>query len=242
MTQYRGATAMGLPPSWRAYLADEFEQPYMRQLMSFLTCEEQSGKQIFPRNSDIFSAFDSTPLERVKVVVLGQDPYHGAGQAHGLAFSVKAGVKVPPSLRNIYKELNTELGLPIPDHGQLTAWAQRGVLLLNSVLTVQSAQAGSHQGRGWERFTDKVIQVINDRREGIVFLLWGSYAQRKGMMIDRQRHCVLEAAHPSPLSAYRGFFGCGHFAATNDYLISQKRTPIDWSVSDIKHDVLIDER
>lgn len=217
-----------LEPSWRLPLGAEFEQPYMQELRAFLLAEKQSGKRIFPVGKEFFNAFSHTPLGKVKVVILGQDPYHGEGQAHGLCFSVKPGVAVPPSLQNIYKELQAELGLPIPAHGDLTTWADQGVLLLNSVLSVECARAASHQGRGWEKFTDRVIEVINEQCEGVVFLLWGSYAQRKGAIIDGQRHCVLKAPHPSPLSAYRGFFGCGHFVAANRYLQGRGETPIDW--------------
>ncbi|NCF18243.1 MAG: uracil-DNA glycosylase [Haliea sp.] len=219
-----------LEPSWLARLSSEFEQDYMLQLRAFLQAEKRAGKRIFPAGSEIFNAFAHTPLDRVKVVILGQDPYHGEGQAHGLCFSVRPGVAVPPSLQNIYKELNAELGLPVPGHGHLTAWADRGVLLLNSVLSVECARAASHQGRGWEIFTDRVIDVINREREGVVFMLWGSYAQRKGAIIDGQRHCVLKAPHPSPLSAHRGFFGCGHFRAANEYLQSRGENPVDWSL------------
>ena len=224
--------AVALEPSWLAQLADEFEQPYMQQLRTFLKAQKAAGKRIFPPCSELFSAFSHTPLEAVKVVILGQDPYHGEGQAHGLCFSVRPGVKVPPSLQNIYKEINADLGLPIPAHGYLTPWADQGVLLLNSVLSVECAMAASHQGKGWETFTDRVIEVINSRREGVVFMLWGSYAQRKGAIIDDKRHCVLKAPHPSPLSAHRGFFGCGHFSAANQYLKDRGETPIDWSLPD----------
>jgi len=215
---------------WQAALGGELSEPYMRRLREFLLSEKRAGKRIFPRGGDFFNAFSHTPLARVKVVILGQDPYHGEGQAHGLSFSVKPGVAIPPSLMNIYKELHSELGLPIPTHGDLTAWADRGVLLLNSVLSVECARAGSHRGRGWEQFTDRVIEVINAQREGVVFMLWGSYAQRKGAIIDARRHCVLKAPHPSPLSAHRGFFGCGHFAAANHYLMSRGESPIDWQL------------
>ncbi|MFV0477246.1 MAG: uracil-DNA glycosylase [Parahaliea sp.] len=216
--------------SWLVPLRSEFEADYMQQLGTFLRQQLKQGKRIFPAGNEIFAAFEHTPLSEVKVVILGQDPYHGEGQAHGLCFSVKPGVAVPPSLQNIYKEIHTELGLPIPDHGYLGSWADQGVLLLNSVLSVECGQAASHQGRGWERFTDRVIDVINRQCEGVVFLLWGAYAQRKGAIIDRQRHCVLKAPHPSPLSAHRGFFGCGHFTAANDYLQSRGQNPIDWRV------------
>lgn len=226
MTEQEGQ----LESSWLAQLDTEFEQPYMQQLRSFLRAEKAAGKRIFPPGREFFEAFAHTPLDQVKVVILGQDPYHGEGQAHGLCFSVLPGVKVPPSLQNIYKEINAELGLPIPGHGHLTAWADQGVLLLNSVLSVECAQAASHQGKGWERFTDKVIEVINIQRSGVVFMLWGSYAQRKGAIIDTERHCVLKAPHPSPLSAHRGFFGCGHFSAANTYLEARGDAPIDWSL------------
>ncbi len=219
-----------LEASWLARLAPEFELDYMRQLRAFLQAEKRAGKKIFPPGNEFFNAFAHTPLDRVKVVILGQDPYHGEGQAHGLCFSVRQGVAVPPSLQNIYREIHTELGLPVPSHGDLTAWADRGVLLLNSVLSVECAQAASHRGRGWEQFTDRVIEVIDREREGVVFMLWGSYAQRKGAIIDGSRHCVLKAPHPSPLSAHRGFFGCGHFRAANDYLQQRGEAPIDWSL------------
>ena len=222
------ARSIDLEPSWRIPLAAEFEQSYMEELRDFLLAEKQAGKRIFPNGSDFFSAFRHTPLNRVKVVILGQDPYHGEGQAHGLCFSVQPGVAVPPSLQNIYKELHAELGLPVPAHGNLTSWADQGVLLLNSVLSVECGRAASHQGKGWETFTDRVIQVINEQREGVVFMLWGSYAQRKGAIIDGSRHCILKAPHPSPLSAYRGFFGCGHFVAANRYLQDRGESPIDW--------------
>ena len=222
-----------LEPGWLARLAPEFEQVYMRDLRSFLQAEKQAGKRIFPSGDEFFSAFSHTPLDKVKVVILGQDPYHGEGQAHGLCFSVQPGVAVPPSLKNIYKEIQAELGLPIPSHGHLTAWADQGVLLLNSVLSVESARAASHQGKGWETFTDRVIEVVNQECEGVVFLLWGSYAQRKGALIDGDRHCVLKAPHPSPLSAHRGFFGCGHFLTANEYLQSRGEAPIDWSLPEL---------
>ena len=221
-----------LEPSWLARLAPEFQQSYMRDLRAFLQVEKQAGKRIFPEGDEFFNAFAHTPLDKVKVVILGQDPYHGEGQAHGLCFSVKPGVAVPPSLKNIYKEIHAELGLPIPSHGHLTAWAEQGVLLLNSVLSVECARAASHQGKGWETFTDRVIDLVNREREGVVFMLWGNYAQRKGALIDSQRHCVLKAPHPSPLSAHRGFFGCGHFLAANNYLQGRGETPIDWSLPD----------
>ena len=225
-----GDRSVRLEPSWLAHLAAEFEQPYMAELRAFLQAEKRAGKRVFPPGNEIFNAFEHTPFDRVKVVILGQDPYHGVGQAHGLCFSVRPGVQVPPSLQNIFKEIHEELGVPAPQHGHLTAWADRGVLLLNSVLSVECARAASHQGRGWETFTDRVIDVINREREGVVFMLWGSYAQRKGSIIDARRHCVLKAPHPSPLSAHRGFFGCGHFRAANDYLLARGEDAIDWSL------------
>lgn len=219
---------IALEPSWLAHLRGEFDQNYMRELRAFLVAEKGRGKRIFPRGDEFFGAFEHTPLDRVKVVILGQDPYHGEGQAHGLCFSVRPGVAIPPSLQNIYREIHDELGLAVPSHGHLTSWADQGVLLLNSVLSVESGAAGSHRDRGWERFTDRVIDVINREREGVVFMLWGSYAQRKGGIIDAQRHCVLKAPHPSPLSAHRGFFGCGHFVDANRYLEGRGETPVDW--------------
>lgn len=221
-----------LESSWLEPLAAEFDQPYMRHLRDFLRTEKQAAKRIFPHGNEFFNAFTHTPLNEVKVVILGQDPYHGEGQAHGLCFSVRPGVAVPPSLQNIYKELHAELGVPIPGHGHLTAWAEQGVLLLNSVLSVECGRAASHRGKGWETFTDRVIEVVNEKREGVVFMLWGGYAQRKGAIIDSQRHCVLKAPHPSPLSAHRGFFGCGHFVAANQYLEGRGATPIDWHLPD----------
>lgn len=217
-----------LPQSWLQYLAQEFEQDYMSNLRAFLAAEKAQRKIIYPPGQRIFAAFEHTPFDRVKVVILGQDPYHGPQQAHGLSFSVPEGVKPPPSLMNIYKELHSDIGMPIPSHGCLEKWAGQGVLLLNSVLTVEQSLAASHQGKGWEQFTDKVIQLLNERREHIVFMLWGAYAQRKGQMIDRSRHCVLEAPHPSPLSAHRGFLGCRHFSQANAYLEKHGIAPVDW--------------
>lgn len=222
--------AICLPESWKKHLAVEFEQDYMQQLRAFLQAEKAHNKIIYPPSSQIFSAFELLDFEQVKVVILGQDPYHGQGQSHGLCFSVPKGVKPPPSLINIYKELAADLGLPIASDGCLTHWAQQGVLLLNSVLTVEHSLAASHQGKGWERFTDAVIQQLSDQREHIVFMLWGAYAQRKGQIIDRHKHCVLEAPHPSPLSAHRGFLGCKHFSQANDYLQRHGISPIDWQV------------
>ena len=224
------AGAIQLEASWLAALESEFQQPYMQQLRHFLQAQKDQGATVFPRGGEIFNAFAHTPLDQVKVVILGQDPYHGPGQAHGLCFSVRPGVAIPPSLRNIYKEIERDLGIPPPDHGNLVHWADQGVLLLNSVLTVNAGQAGSHQGKGWETFTDRVVEVVNREREGVVFLLWGSYAQRKGAVIDRERHCVLTAPHPSPLSAHRGFLGCGHFSAANAWLAQRGQAPIDWSL------------
>lgn len=219
-----------LHPSWLHYLRGEFSQPYMQKLGDFLRYQKQQGKIIFPKGERIFAAFDHTPFEQVKVVILGQDPYHGPGQAHGLCFSVPEGIKIPPSLVNIYKELHDDVGMTIPDHGNLEKWAEQGVLLLNSVLTVEQGMAASHQGKGWETFTDQVIRYLNDHRDHLVFMLWGSYAQRKGQMIDRSRHLVLQAPHPSPLSAHRGFFGCRHFSQANVYLQQHGQQPIDWQV------------
>ena len=201
----------------------------MRQLRAFLVEQARAGKQIFPPAAKIFSALDATPFEQVQVVILGQDPYHGPGQAHGLRFSVLPGVPVPPSLQNIYAEIQRNLDLPAPDHGCLTPWAQRGVLLLNSVLTVEMGKAGSHQKKGWEGFTDEIVAQLNSDREGLVFMLWGAYAQAKASRVDPRRHLLLRAPHPSPLSAHRGFIGCGHFSRANDYL-ARRGGGIDWSL------------
>ncbi len=216
--------------SWQRRIGEQLEMPYMQQLRAFLAAEKQAGKQIYPPGPQIFNALNTTPFESVKVVMLGQDPYHGPGQAHGLCFSVQPGVKVPPSLVNIYKELHSDLGVGIPQHGCLTSWAEQGVLLLNAVLTVEQANAGAHQGKGWEQFTDRIIQVLNEQRQGLVFMLWGSYAQKKGQFVDRSKHLVLQAPHPSPLSAHRGFLGCKHFSQANHYLQSQNLKAIDWRV------------
>ncbi len=216
--------------SWRDALAGEFDKPYMRELQQFLASEKAQGKQIYPDDCHWFSALEITPLEDVKVVILGQDPYHQPGQAHGLCFSVMPDIKVPPSLVNIYKELYSDLNIEPADHGFLGSWAKQGVLLLNSVLTVEQGAAGAHQGKGWELFTDKIIRTVNERCENVVFLLWGGYAQKKGKSIDRERHCVLEAPHPSPLSSYRGFFGCQHFSKANHYLEINQRQPIRWTL------------
>ena len=219
-----------LHPSWLAHLAPEFEQPYMRQLKLFLLEEKRQGKVVFPPSACLFNAFNAAPLEQVKVVVLGQDPYHGPGQAHGLCFSVQPGVAVPPSLQNIYKELARDLHINIPTHGCLQAWAQQGVLLLNSCLTVEQGRAAAHQGQGWERFTDRAIGIVNEQCSAVVFLLWGNHAHKKANMIDPQRHLILTAPHPSPLSAYRGFIGCGHFSKANSYLKSHGLKPIEWQL------------
>ena len=220
-----------LEPSWKARVGDWFGREDMRALAAFLRQRKAAGATIYPPGGEIFAAFEATPFDAVKLVILGQDPYHGAGQAHGLCFSVRPGVPVPPSLLNIYKELERDTGFIRPDHGCLLPWARRGVLLLNSVLTVEDGKPGSHQGRGWEGFTDHVVDVLNREREQLVFLLWGSYAQKKGAVIDGRRHRVLKAPHPSPLSAHRGFLGCGHFSAANQYLARCGKTPIDWSLS-----------
>lgn len=219
-----------LETSWLEHLQIEFEQGYMQQLSEFLRQEKATGQIVYPTGNAIFSALNTTPLNNVKVVILGQDPYHGAGQAHGLSFSVPKRIKIPPSLRNIYQEIHNDLGINPPNNGYLLNWAQQGVLLLNSVLTVRDSQAASHQGKGWETFTDKVIGIINQHTENVVFLLWGSYAQKKGQVIDRQRHLVLNAPHPSPLSAHRGFLGCRHFSQANHYLQQHNKTIIDWSI------------
>ena len=216
--------------SWKAVLADEFTQPYFTSLKQFLVDERAAGRTFYPPGSNIFRAFALTPFEAVRVVIVGQDPYHGAGQAHGLSFSVPEGVAQPPSLVNIMKEIETDVGIPRSTGGTLEHWAQQGVLLLNATLTVGAGVAGSHQGKGWEQFTDAVIRELNARREGLVFLLWGRYAQKKGASIDRERHHVLTAAHPSPFSAASGFFGCRHFSQTNAILRQQRQELIDWSV------------
>ena len=220
-----------LDDSWKQYLLPEFELDYMRELRGFLRAEKAAGKTIFPEGKNIFNALNATAFDKVKVVILGQDPYHGPGQAHGLCFSVQDGIAIPPSLRNIYKELAQDIGITPATSGNLQAWAEQGVLLLNAVLTVESGLAASHQKKGWERFTDSIVSLLNDKRDNLVFLLWGSYAQRKGEMIDRSRHLVLESVHPSPLSASRGFFGNHHFSKTNAYLIEHHKTPIDWRVT-----------
>ena len=202
----------------------------MQELRSYLQTRKEHQAIIYPPGAQIFNALNSTPFDKVRVVILGQDPYHGPGQAHGLCFSVQPGVRVPPSLANIYREIEADLGIPIPGHGCLQSWASQGVLLLNSVLTVERGQAASHQGKGWETFTDSVVQLLSDKRQGLVFMLWGTYAMKKGEVIDRRKHLVLKAPHPSPLSAHRGFLGCRHFSAANEYLQQNQQLPIDWSV------------
>ena len=222
-----------LEESWRRALAGEFEQPYMRDLRAFLVAERAAGKRIYPRASNWFRALDLTPLDKVRVVILGQDPYHGQGQAHGLCFSVQPGVKIPPSLVNIYKELKGDLGLEPPRHGFLESWAGQGVLLLNSVLTVEDGKAASHAGRGWERFTDAVVRRVAERPEPTVFMLWGSHAQRKAAFVDGSRHLVLKSVHPSPLSAHGGFFGSRHFSRANAFLESAGIGAVDWRLPEL---------
>lgn len=216
-----------IAPDWKELLREEFEKPYFVQLTDFVR-EEYATRRIYPRGSNIFRAFDKCPLDKLKVVIIGQDPYHGPNQAHGLCFSVADGVPHPPSLQNIFKEVSSDIGTPIPVSGNLDRWAEQGVLLLNAVLTVREHEAASHAGRGWEQFTDAVVRAINAHKEGIVYLLWGSYAQKKGAIADPARNCILKAVHPSPLSVYRGFFGCRHFSRANEYLVAQGKTPIQW--------------
>ena len=218
-----------LEPSWKSHVGDYLQRDDMQALAGFLRERKARGARIYPPGPQIFAALDATPFDAAKVVILGQDPYHGAGQAHGLCFSVQPGVPVPPSLDNIFKELQRDLGVARPDHGCLLPWARQGVLLLNAVLTVEDGRAGAHAGKGWEGFTDHIVETLNREREGLVFLLWGSYAQAKGKVIDPQRHRVLKAPHPSPLSAHRGYIGCGHFSAANQYLSRRGQAPIDWA-------------
>jgi uracil-DNA glycosylase len=222
------AHAIKLEPSWKEHVGAYLERPEMQRLSEFLRAELRAGKTIYPAPKNIFAALDATPFDAVKVVILGQDPYHGPGQAHGLCFSVLPGVPPPPSLENIFKEIERDLHIPRPDHGCLIPWARQGVLLLNSVLTVERGLAGSHQGKGWEGFTDACVDALNHGRENLVFLLWGSYAQAKGKLIDTRRHLVLKAPHPSPLSAHRGFIGCGHFSKVNAWLRERELGEIDW--------------
>jgi uracil-DNA glycosylase len=219
-----------LEPGWKSRVGEYLRRDDMRSLRAFLRERMAKGARVFPPPAQIFAALDATPFDQVKVVILGQDPYHGFGQAHGLCFSVQHGTAIPPSLVNIYKELQRDLGIAPPAHGCLTHWAEQGVLLLNAVLTVEEGKAGAHQGKGWEGFTDHVVETLNREREHLVFLLWGSYAQAKGKVIDTGKHRVLKAPHPSPLSAHRGFIGCGHFSKTNEYLVRHGMTPIDWAL------------
>ena len=222
-----------LEPGWLSVLQHEFEKEYMLQLKAFLLSEKNSGITIFPSNTEIFSALNSTPFENVKVVILGQDPYHGVGQAHGLSFSVKKGITTPPSLKNIYKELKTDLdNFSIPNHGNLQEWANQGVLLLNATLTVRASEPGSHQKRGWEKFTDTIIKKLSDQKEHLVFLLWGNYAKQKAVLIDETKHLIISSAHPSPFSAYNGFFGTKPFSTTNAWLTVKGLEAIDWHLKD----------
>ena len=221
---------ISLEPSWLQYLRNEFEDEYMVKLSEFLREQKRSGKIIFPPGNQIFAAFDETPINRVKVVILGQDPYHGLGQAHGLSFSVPRLVNIPPSLKNIFIELQDDVGCSLPDHGCLAHWAAQGVLLLNSVLTVEKGSPGSHAGIGWERFTDKVMSIINIELDHVVFMLWGRYAKEKGKLLDDNRHLILTAVHPSPFSARNGFFGCGHFSKANNYLAANGKEEINWNL------------
>lgn len=216
--------------SWKEVLKSEFSQPYFEQIALHLKTEKSQGKTIFPLGSNIFNAFKTTPFSEIKVVIIGQDPYHGAGQAHGLCFSVQDGIAPPPSLVNIFKELNEDTGTPIPNHGNLTAWAQQGVFLLNASLTVRAGEPMSHSKIGWAQFTDSVIKKIAQQKENVVFLLWGRFAQEKRVLIDEQKHLILKSAHPSPLSAHAGFFGCRHFSKTNEYLVSKGIDPINWKL------------
>lgn len=227
-------TSVQLEPSWKAELSSQFSAPHMNALREFLKAETRKGKKIYPKGSEFFNALNLTPFEKVKVVILGQDPYHGPGQAHGLSFSVRPGVKPPPSLVNIFKELKSDeaVDFVMPKHGHLESWAKQGVLLLNATMSVEEGLAGSHQGKGWEQFTDAIIDSLNRGRENLVFMLWGSFAQKKGAMVDEKRHLVLKAPHPSPLSAHRGFLGCKHFSKANTYLIQHKIEPINWNLGE----------
>ena len=223
--------AIDLEPSWLEVLHGEFEKDYMQKLKQFLKKEKEAGHKVYPKGSDIFNAFNKTPFDKLKVVILGQDPYHGEHQAHGLSFSVQKGITPPPSLKNIYKELVTDIpGFKIPAHGELTEWAEQGVMLLNATLTVQAGTPGSHQKKGWEEFTDKVIKTISDKKKGIVFILWGSYAQAKAELIDKTKHHIIKSPHPSPFSADRGFFGSKPFSKTNEILIKEGKKPVDWQI------------
>jgi uracil-DNA glycosylase len=219
--------------SWKVILESEFKEDYFKQIKSFILNEKAKGKEVYPVGKLMFNAFNLTPFEQVKVVIIGQDPYHGIGQAHGLSFSVPDGIKTPPSLQNIYKEIGQDLGLPIPNHGNLESWAKQGVLLLNAVLSVNASEPASHKAAGWENFTNAVIYHLSKQRKNLVFLLWGRFAQEKELLIDSNKHLILKAAHPSPFSAYQGFFGCKHFSKTNDYLVSKSISPIDWSIKSV---------
>ena len=229
MTQKK--VAINLEDSWKQRIESEFQKDYMKNLKSFLKSEIDSKKTIYPKGEQYFEALNLTPFEKVKVVIIGQDPYHGPGQAHGLSFSVQDGVRFPPSLQNIFKELQSDLSVEKPKSGNLQKWSEQGVLLLNAVLTVEDGNAGAHQGKGWELFTDSIIHALNKEKENLVFILWGAYAQKKGAFIDRQKHLVLESVHPSPLSSHRGFFGSKPFSKTNAYLKAQGLDPIDWSLT-----------
>ncbi len=222
--------SIDLHPSWLEHLKDEFQTPRMKGLKNFLSEEISRGKIIFPRGSEIFRCFSATPFEKVKVVILGQDPYHGEGEAHGLCFSVQQGIKIPPSLQNIFKELSSDLNVPMPSQGNLLPWANEGVLLLNTVLTVEKDKPLSHRGKGWEEFTDTVVQVLSQKKENLVFILWGSHALKKGQGIDPKKHCIIHSPHPSPLSSYRGFFGSRPFSKTNEYLSENGIPPIQWEL------------
>jgi len=218
-----------LEESWKGVLEAEFEKEYMKKLRSFLQSQHEQKRIIYPGKSLIFNAFEHTPFDKVKVVIIGQDPYHGTNQAHGLSFSVQKGVPIPPSLKNIFKELKAEYSdFQFPEHGDLSSWADQGVLLLNASLTVEASKPGSHQNQGWEKFTDQVIQTLSEQRTGIVFLLWGKFAQAKAALIDQSKHLVLMAAHPSPFSAYNGFYGCNHFIKANEYLVENGGMGVDW--------------
>jgi len=223
--------AIELEPGWLAVLSDEFGKDYMVQLRQFLKNEKDAGNKIYPKGSDIFNAFWKTPFSELKVVILGQDPYHGENQAHGLSFSVQKGITIPPSLRNIYKELTTDIpGFVTPNHGNLTEWAEQGVLLLNASLTVRAGTPGSHQKKGWEEFTDRVIKTISDKKQGIIFILWGAFAQAKAELIDQTKHYIIKSPHPSPFSADRGFFGSKPFSKTNEILVKEGQKAIDWQI------------
>ncbi len=223
------ADKVKIEPGWKHALQPEFTKSYMANLRTFLV-KELSTQDVYPKTNEFFAAFNTTPLDNVKVVILGQDPYHGVGQAHGLCFSVRPGVQFPPSLQNIFKELKTDLNVPTPEHGCLLSWAEQGVLLLNSSLSVRAGQAGSHQKQGWEEFTDHAINYLNREKSGIVFLLWGSFAHKKGEFLDKKKHLVLQAPHPSPLSSYRGFFGCKHFSKANEYLREHGKKGVEWAL------------